>query len=71
MVTHDIESAVAIADTVWLMGRSFDEHGKSQGAAIRKEYDLIEAGLSWQPNIAALPRFHEMVQEIKGEFKFC
>lgn len=71
VVTHDIESAVTIADTVWLMGRSFDEHGKSQGAAIRKEYDLIEAGLAWQPNIATLPLFHEMVQEIKAEFKFC
>lgn len=71
VVTHDIESAVAIADTVWLMGRTFDERGVSLGASIFKMYDLIEAGLAWEENIAALPHFHTMVQEIKGEFKHC
>lgn len=71
VVTHDIESAVAIADTVWLMGRTFDERGVSLGASIFKIYDLIEAGLAWEENIATLPHFHTMVQEIKGEFKHC
>ncbi len=71
VTTHDIESAVAIADTVWLMGRIRDEKGKSLGAHIITKYDLIEAGLAWQTDIQYSPKFHEMVNVIKTEFKKC
>ena len=71
VVTHDIECAVAIADTVWLMGRQFDANGANLGAHIRKQYDLIEAGIAWEENITSMPRFHEMVREIKDEFRHC
>lgn len=71
IVTHDIESAVAVADTVWLMGRTFDEKGASLGASIKKQYDLIEAGLAWQPSIQSMPQFRDMVTEIKAQFQHC
>ncbi len=71
VVTHDIESAVAIADTVWLMGRVRGQGGENLGATIVKQYDLIEAGLAWNPDIQQLPRFFELVSEIKREFRNC
>ena len=71
IVTHDIESAVAVADTIWLMGRAFDEKGGSLGASVIKQYDLIEAGLAWQPSIQATPQFRDMVVEIRAQFQHC
>ncbi len=71
VVTHDIESAVAIADTVWLMGRVQGKSGENLGATIVKQYDLIEAGLAWNPDIQQSPRFFELVSEIKREFRNC
>lgn len=63
--THDLESAVQIADTLWIMGR---EEGKP-GATIVQEINLIERGLAWQPNIDKHPLFAPMVQELKEIFK--
>lgn len=71
VVTHDIESAVTIADTVWLMGRTYDEKGVSLGSSIVKQYDLVEMGLAWNENIQAMPMFHQVVTEIKNEFRNC
>jgi ABC-type nitrate/sulfonate/bicarbonate transport system ATPase subunit len=71
VVTHDIESAVAIADTVWLMGRTHGADGAYAGATVIKQYDLIELGLAWHPEIQQMPQFHEVVIAIKNEFKQC
>lgn len=71
VVTHDIESAVTIADTVWLMGRTYDERGTLLGASIVKQYDLIGMGLAWRENIQDLPEFHHAVSEIKKDFWNC
>lgn len=71
VVTHDIESAVKIADTVWLMGRMYDEQHVLLGASIVKKYNLIERGLAWHENIQEMPEFHQMVNEIKNDFYRC
>lgn len=69
IVTHDIASAVAIADTVWIMGRDRDEAGEIiPGARIIEQYDLIEMGLMWHPEVRRLPLYNEVVHEIESKF---
>lgn len=68
--THEISSAVAVADTIWLMGRDRAEDGSIvPGAYIKKEINLIEEGLAWRPDIRKLPRFRDLVSELRDEFK--
>ncbi|MDB5189645.1 MAG: transporter, ATPase subunit [Parcubacteria group bacterium] len=69
VTTHDIESAVTIADTVLLLGHDHDAGGNIvPGARIQKEFDLIECGLAWHPEVATLPMFFDKVNEIKAWF---
>lgn len=63
IVSHDIENATAVADTVWILG---NEDGKS-GATIKKEYDLCEMGLAWKPEIRTDRKFVELIDEIKKQ----
>jgi ABC-type nitrate/sulfonate/bicarbonate transport system ATPase subunit len=63
--THDLESAVTIADHIWVLGR---EEGKP-GATVMKEVNLIERDLAWQPNITQHPNFQPTVNELKELFK--
>lgn len=63
--THDLESAVAIADTIWIMGR---EPGK-EGATIVKTIDLIARGIAWEKDVEAHPQFWPTVKELKEIFK--
>lgn len=63
--THDIESAVTLADEVWVIGR---EEGK-EGATVRERIDLAAMGLAWTPNIEKHPQFWPTVQRIKELFK--
>jgi ABC-type nitrate/sulfonate/bicarbonate transport system ATPase subunit len=66
IITHDITSALTISDHVYLLGRERDGEGKAiPGARIMKEYDLVEEGLAYQPNIEDLPHFAEIRKEIK------
>lgn len=62
IVSHDIETAVAISDTVFILGI---EEGKP-GATIKKEIDLTERGLAWQKNIKKDAAFLETIDEIKS-----
>lgn len=62
IVSHDIETSVAISDTVFILG---NEEGKA-GATIKKEIDLIERDLAWKKNIQKEKRFMEAIEEIKG-----
>jgi len=61
IVSHDIETAVAISDTVFILGT---EEGKP-GATIKKEIDLIARDLAWQKDIRKEKAFMNMVEEIK------
>ena len=48
VTTHDVDSALAIADQLALLGRSADEKEKCIGSSIKKIYDLaaLRAGRS-------------------------
>src|SRR5204862_7161014 len=46
VVTHDIQAAVTVADTIWLLGRDRDAEGKIiPGARVKATYYLVERGL--------------------------
>lgn len=62
IVSHDIETATAISDTVFILGQ---EEGKA-GSTIVREIDLIERDLAWQENIMEEKRFRETTEEIKS-----
>lgn len=65
VTTHNLESAVDIADTIWILGR---EEGK-EGAVVRAHIDLIERGLAWNPDIQNHPNYWETVKEMRALFK--
>jgi ABC-type nitrate/sulfonate/bicarbonate transport system ATPase subunit len=72
VVTHDIRSALAMADTVWLMGRPRDASGKIIGGAFidsKDIYDTISAGLMWHEDVYDLPEFAKMEREIVARFE--
>lgn len=67
--THDIESAIMIADTILVLGRDHDEHGQPiPGARIQQTIDLIERDLAWHPDVEHEPAFAITVAEIKAIF---
>ena len=69
VATHDIESAIRIADTLWVLGRARDESGAAvPGAAIREVFDLARMGLAWDPGIESRPEFHELAALLKARF---
>lgn len=63
--THDVGSAVRLADEIWILGR---EQGKP-GATVIKRMSMIERGLAWDPNINQNPAFWPTVTEILELFK--
>lgn len=66
IITHDVTSALAISDHVYLLGRDHDAQGEPiPGSRVMKEYDLIAEGLAYRPDIEDLPRFSELRKEIK------
>lgn len=70
VASHDIRAMLAMADTVWLMGRDRDSAGVIiPGARIVQEYDLIDRGLTWQPDVMHLPAFVETEREILARFR--
>ena len=69
VVTHDIESSLRIADTLWLLGREHDASGQPiPGASIRYRYDLIERGIAWHSEVDNTPEFFALSTEIKQRF---
>jgi len=62
IVSHDISTAVAISDTVFILG----EESGQPGATIKKEIDLIERDLARQHDIRQLPVFRDTNEEIKA-----
>ena len=69
VVTHDIAAAVAVSDTIWLLGRDRDAEGKIiPGAKVKATYNLIERGLTWTPGITETNEFIDVVREIRGVF---
>jgi NitT/TauT family transport system ATP-binding protein len=69
LVTHDIRAAIAVADTLLLMGRDRDAAGKIiPGARIQASYNLVERGLAFQKGINTKPEFLELLAEVVSRF---
>lgn len=65
IVSHDISSTAAVSDTLWIMGRDRDVKGEIiPGARIKHEYDLIQKGFAWQPDIKRNLAFQQFCSEI-------
>lgn len=63
--THDLESAVHLADEIWVIGR---EQGK-EGSTVRARLNLIERGIAWSQSPQNEPAFWPTVQELHELFK--
>jgi polar amino acid transport system ATP-binding protein/sulfate transport system ATP-binding protein len=68
VVTHDIGAALAVSDTLWLLGRVRDERGTPQGARIVQAVDLMERGLAWHPDVTHAPAFDATKREVEARF---
>jgi polar amino acid transport system ATP-binding protein/sulfate transport system ATP-binding protein len=69
IVTHDIHAAVAVSDTVWLMGRDRDAAGNAiPGARIQKTFNLAQIGLAWRKGISETKECSDLRREIRAEF---
>lgn len=60
IVSHDIESACAISDTVHVLAND------GNGSKIIKSYDFLAENLAYQPEVKEMPRFREIMKEIKS-----
>lgn len=72
IVTHDVAEAIAVSDTLWLMGRDIEDvngvKSFKQGAYLKKQYNLATMGMAWKKDIHLTPEFSNLVREIKQEF---
>jgi NitT/TauT family transport system ATP-binding protein len=68
LVTHDICAALAVADTLWLLGRVRDQDGVAQGARILHSVDLMERGLAWHPEVTRAAEFESTKREVEARF---
>jgi polar amino acid transport system ATP-binding protein/sulfate transport system ATP-binding protein len=70
LVTHDIDSALIISDTVYMLGRDHGPDGKVlPGAKIQKTHDLVQMGLAWRDDVADDPKFIALEREVRAHFK--
>jgi ABC-type nitrate/sulfonate/bicarbonate transport system ATPase subunit len=60
IVSHDIATAVALSDTVFILG----QRPGISGATITQEIDLIARDLAWDPAVRHCAAFRETVAEI-------
>ncbi|HEX9512402.1 MAG TPA: ATP-binding cassette domain-containing protein [Puia sp.] len=61
IVSHDITTAVAISDTVFILGRKAGQ----EGSTLVREIDLIERGLAWEKEVRQMKAFADTIREIK------
>jgi polar amino acid transport system ATP-binding protein/sulfate transport system ATP-binding protein len=70
VVTHDIHSALVVADTMFMLGRNRSADDKIvSGACVQCCYDLVVEGLAWRPGVEREPRFREVEHEVKERFR--
>lgn len=62
IVSHDIATAVAISDTVFILGRE----GSKEGSTLVREIDLMERGLAWRDDVRKEKAFDETLAEIRA-----
>ena len=61
IVSHDVENALAISDTAFILANQKDK----EGATITETLDLIEMGFAWNPKIRENQDFQHLVSQIK------
>jgi ABC-type nitrate/sulfonate/bicarbonate transport system ATPase subunit len=61
IVSHDIENALAISDTAFVLANQ----PNVEGATITEKIDLIKLGFAWNPDIRTNAHFQELVGSIK------
>jgi ABC-type nitrate/sulfonate/bicarbonate transport system ATPase subunit len=61
IVSHDMENSLAISDTAFILAKQ-EGH---EGATITEKIDLMEMGLTWDPNIKLKREFQELVAQMK------
>ena len=61
IVSHDIATAAAISDTVFILGKKPGH----EGSTLVREIDLIERGLAWRKDVRQEKAFAETIREIK------
>ena len=61
IVSHDVENAMAISDTVFILAA---QQGKP-GATLTETLDLVGMGLAWEKDIKQNARFRELTEQIK------
>jgi ABC-type nitrate/sulfonate/bicarbonate transport system ATPase subunit len=84
VISHDITSTLAISDIVWLLGNDYekddagnykrDKLGKQipiPGARIKYQQNLMDMGLTWDPQIANTPDpdFSKLVGEVRNLYQ--
>lgn len=70
VVTHNIEAALQVADTVIILGRDRNEAGEPiPGARVQERIDLIEAGLAWREGLNSTPEFVAVERKIRERFR--
>lgn len=62
IVSHDIESACAISDHVFVLGND----KKNEGSTILRSYDFLEMDLAYREDIRDRKEFREVIKEIKS-----
>ena len=69
ITTHDIEQALRISDTIWILGFEKDAVGaRIPGSTVIKKYDLAAMGLAWDQNIDQNPLFMQVLREMRELF---
>ncbi len=71
IITHDVDCALRVSDTLMLMGIQRDPVTKEAkpGSTVFKPYDLAADGLAWQDkSICRTTAFNKLVQEIKYDW---
>jgi ABC-type nitrate/sulfonate/bicarbonate transport system ATPase subunit len=63
IVSHDIEPTMAIADTIWLMGKTEDG-----AATIVDTIDMMQKGFCWQKDIQQDIGFQRLVYDVSNRF---
>jgi NitT/TauT family transport system ATP-binding protein len=68
LVTHDIRAAMAVSDTLHMLGHTRKDGGLTPGARVIWSYDMVERGLAWRTDLESLPEFAALESEIKRRF---
>ena len=69
IVTHDIRTALAVADTVLMLGRDRGPDGRvASGAHIKETIDMVKLGLAYRDGLETDAKFIELERRIKGSF---